>query len=65
MIFVINYLKYIVQIMINFYFNNFCSFNEVFFIVVMFFYFCRNCEDVWVEDDVVRVEVYFGDQQIV
>lgn len=47
--------------MINFYFNNFCSFNEVFFIVVMFFYFCRNCEDVWVEDDVVRVEVYFGD----
>ena len=51
--------------MIKSYFDSSCSFNEVFSIVVMFFHSCRNSEDVWVEDDVVRVEVHFGDKQIV
>lgn len=51
--------------MINSYLDSSCSFNEVFSIVIMFFHSCRNCEDVWVEDDVVRVEVHFRDQQIV
>ena len=51
--------------MINSYLDSSCSFNEVFSIVVMFFHPCRNCEDVWVEDDVIGVEVHFRDQQIV
>ena len=44
------------------YLDSSCSFNEIFSVVIMFFHSCRNSEDVWVEDDVVRVEVHFRDQ---
>jgi len=46
--------------MINPYLDSPRSFNEVFSIVVVFFHPCCNGEDVWVKDDVVRVEVHFG-----
>ena len=40
-------------------------FNKVLSVVVVFFHPCCHCENIWVKDDVVGVEIYFGYQQVV
>ena len=51
--------------MINSYLDGSCGFNEILSIVIVFFHSCGYCENVWVEDDVIVVEIYFGYQQVV
>lgn len=42
-----------------------CCLDEVFSIVVVFLHSSGHCENVWIKDDVIGVEINFGHKQVV
>lgn len=45
--------------------NGSCCLDEVFSIVVVFLHSSGHCENVWIKDDVIGVEINFGHKQVV